>query len=281
MTLSKVLVAMSAATLAVLPFLALQSPARAQSDEPGCRPEMASLRLPVQRANLTLANLALANLAKDEIRLTFVGHATFTIETPGGVTAATDYNDYVRPQRTPDIASMNKAHSTHNSRNPDPGIKHVLPGWDPTGVGAAKHDVTLGDMRVRNVPTNIRSYSGGTDFDGNSMFVFEIGELCVAHLGHLHHPLEPGHLRALGRVDVVLFPVDGSYTLDQTGMIEVLKTLQARVMVPMHFFGGGSLERFLRLTDGQWPTERKAEPVITLTKSTLPAKPTIIVLPGN
>ena len=199
-------------------LLGLAAPARAQSDEPGCRPEMASLRLPIQRADLTLANLA-----KDEVRLTFVGHATFTIETPGGITAATDYNDYVRPHGTPDIATMNKAHSSHNSRNPDPAIKQVLPGWDPTGAGAAKHDVTLGDMRVRNVPTNIRSYSGSTDFDGNSMFVFEIGELCVAHLGHLHHPLEPGHLRALGRVDVVLFPVDGSYTLDQSGMIEVLK----------------------------------------------------------
>jgi L-ascorbate metabolism protein UlaG (beta-lactamase superfamily) len=268
MRLSKTLVKL--ALLAGV-HLALALPARAQSDEPGCRPEMASLRLPIQRAAL----------ARDEIRLTFVGHATFVIETPGGIRAATDYNDYVRPRETPDIATMNKAHSTHNSRSPDPGIRHVLPGWDPTGAGAAKHDVTLGDMRVRNVPTNIRSYSNSTDFDGNSMFVFEIGDLCVAHLGHLHHPLEPGHLRALGRVDIVLFPVDGSYTLDQEGMIEVLKTLQAKVMVPMHFFGGSSLERFLGRTSGLWPTQRKAEPTITLTKAALPAQPTIIVLPGN
>ncbi|WNJ92354.1 MBL fold metallo-hydrolase [Bosea sp. 685] len=250
---------------------ALATPTRAQSDEPGCRPEMASYRLPIQRAAL----------AKDEVRLTFVGHATFLIETPGGIRAATDYNDYVRPRETPDIATMNKAHSTHNSRNPDPAIKYVLPGWDPSGQGAAKHDVTLGDMRVRNVPTNIRSYSGATDYDGNSMFVFEIGDLCIAHLGHLHHPLEPGHLRALGRVDIVLFPVDGSYTLDQEGMVEVLKSLQAKVMIPMHFFGGSSLERFLRRTDGVWATERKTEPTITLTKAGLPAQPTIIVLPGN
>ncbi len=254
-----------------LSLSALAAPAFAQSDEPGCRPEMASLRLPIQRAAL----------ARDEVRLTFVGHATFVIETPGGIRAATDYNDYVRPRETPDIATMNKAHSTHFSRNPDPAIKQVLPGWDPSGVGAAKHDVTLGDMRVRNVPTNIRSYSGSTDFDGNSMFVFEIGDLCIAHLGHLHHPLEPGHLRALGRVDIVLFPVDGSYTLDQSGMIEVLKSLQAKVMVPMHFFGGSSLERFLGRTNDLWKTERRTEPTMVVTKATLPAQPTIIVLPGN
>ncbi|WP_332682961.1 MBL fold metallo-hydrolase [Bosea sp. (in: a-proteobacteria)] len=232
---------------------------------------MASNRLPI----------SLANLGRDEVRLTFVGHATFLIETPGGVKAATDYNDYVRPPETPDVATMNKAHSTHFSRAPDPAIRQVLPGWDPSGKGAAAHDVTLGDLRVRNVPTNIRIYSGGTDFDGNSMFVFEIGELCIAHLGHLHHPLEPGHLRALGRVDIVLFPVDGSYTLDQEGMMEVLKSLQARAMIPMHFFGGGTLSRFLARSQEFWPVERRDQSQIVLSKASLPAKPTIIVLPGH
>lgn len=246
-------------------------PAFAQSSEPGCRPEMASYRLPIQRVQL----------AKDEVRLTFIGHATFLIETPGGVKIATDYNDYVRPPVTPDIATMNKAHSTHYSNRPDPTIKQVLRGWDPEGKGAAHHDLTLGDVRVRNVPTNIRTYDGGTDYDGNSIFVFEIDDLCIAHLGHLHHPLEPGHLRALGRVDIVLFPVDGSYTLDQEGMLEVLKSLQARVMIPMHFFGGGTLERFLSRTRDLWPVERRGEPSITLSKAALPAKPTVIVLPGH
>ncbi len=269
MTPAKILLP-AVATFVALAILA-PLPALAQSNEPGCRPEMASLRLPIRRASL----------GKDEVRLTFVGHATFVIETPGGIRAATDYNDYIRPPGTPDIATMNKAHSTHNSRNPDPGIKHLLPGWDPSGKGAAAHDVTLGDLRVRNVPTNIRSYASETDFDGNSMFVFEIGELCVAHLGHLHHPLEPGHLRALGRVDIVLFPVDGSYTLDQSGMIEVLKSLQARVMIPMHFFGGSSLSRFLSRSQDLWPVERRAEPAITVSKAGLPQKPTIIVLPGH
>ncbi|WP_293795982.1 MBL fold metallo-hydrolase [uncultured Bosea sp.] len=246
-------------------------PARAQSNEPGCRPEMASLDLPIHRVQL----------AKDEVRLTFVGHATFLIETPGGVKIATDYNDYVRPPLTPDIVTMNKAHSTHYSNHPDTAIKQVLRGWDPEGKGAAHHDLTLGDVRVRNVPTNIRTYDGGTDYDGNSIFVFEIGELCIAHLGHLHHPLEPGHLRALGRVDIVLFPVDGSYTLDQSGMLDVLKSIQARVMIPMHFFGGGTLSRFLARTQDLWPVERREQPTITLSKATLPAKPTMIVLPGH
>jgi L-ascorbate metabolism protein UlaG (beta-lactamase superfamily) len=136
-------------------------------------------------------------------------------------------------------------------------------------------------MRVRNVPTNIRSFSGATDYDGNSIFIFEVGELCVVHLGHLHHTLEPGHLRAIGRVDVLLVPVDGGATLDMDGMFEVLKTLQARIMIPMHYFGQATLERFLTKASVDWPVERRDQSSLVVSRATLPRQPTVIVLPGR
>jgi L-ascorbate metabolism protein UlaG (beta-lactamase superfamily) len=252
---------------ALLALIAFPDAARA---DPGCKPDVASLG----------GRVVKASLKPDEVRLAFVGHATFLIESPGGVTAATDYNDYVRASSVPSIATMNKAHSTHFSRNPEAGIAHLLPGWNPAG-GPAAHDLTHGDMRVRNVPTNIRTFSGGTDYDGNSIFIFEIGDLCIVHLGHLHHMLEPGHLRAIGRADVLLVPVDGGYTLDMEGMFDVMKLLQARVMVPMHFFGTATLERFLTKASVDWPVERRAAPVLTLSRATLPKEPTVIVLPGR
>ena len=46
-------------------------------------------------------------MRQDEIGLTFVGHATFLIETPQGVRIATDYNDATRPPVTPDVVTMN------------------------------------------------------------------------------------------------------------------------------------------------------------------------------
>ncbi|MBM3608708.1 MAG: MBL fold metallo-hydrolase [Alphaproteobacteria bacterium] len=136
-----------------------------------------------------------ASVGKDKMRLTFVGHATFLLETPAGVKAVTDYNDYVRPADPPTVITMNRAHSTHYTDNPPLGIPHVLRGWDPAG-GPAAHDITVQDMRVRNVVTNLRGWSGGTDYHGNSMFVFEASLLCVAHLGHLHHELTQEHLNS-------------------------------------------------------------------------------------
>jgi L-ascorbate metabolism protein UlaG (beta-lactamase superfamily) len=225
-----------------------------------------------------------AALKPDEVKLTFIGHSTFRIETPQGITADTDYNDYIRGPGAPAVATMNRAHSTHYSNAPDPAIKQLLPGWG-TGGKPADHDVTIGDMRIRNVVTNIRAGGfgdfGGTVYDGNSIFIFEIGELCIGHLGHLHHTLEPSHARAIGRLDVVLAPVDGSYTLDRDGMMEVLTTLQAKLIIPMHFFGPSTLNRFLETAERHFVVERQDSPVTVVSRASLPARPTVRVLPGR
>lgn len=216
----------------------------------------------------------------DPVRLTFVGHATFLIESPKGIRVVTDYNDYVRPSVIPDIATMNIAHDSHYSMAPDPRIKHLLPGWNPRG-GPAVHDLQVGDVHVRNIPTNIRDWGGGTREFGNSIFVFEIGGLCIAHLGHLHHTLTVQQLGQIGQMDVLLVPVDGGYTLDLDGMVEILKTLKARVMIPMHMFSAYGLERFLQRLRSDFEVVQSPTPTINLSRATLPGNQQILVLPGR
>lgn len=222
-----------------------------------------------------------AQLQIGEVRISYVGHSTFLIESRRGVKIATDYNDYVRPAVVPEIATMNRAHSTHYSVAPDANIRHVLPGWDVNG-GAAQHDVTLEDVRVRNVPTNIRDWSGGTTVWGNSIFIFEMGNLCIGHLGHLHHTLTIQQLAQIGQLDVVLVPVDGSYTLDLDGMMEVLKALKAPLMIPMHYFSSFTLQRFLeRAQQAEFDIARQEVPTTIVSRATLPKKQTVMVLPGS
>jgi L-ascorbate metabolism protein UlaG (beta-lactamase superfamily) len=223
-----------------------------------------------------------AAIAGDQVRLTYAGHSTFLIESPRLVRIATDYNDYVRSPVLPDIVTMNHAHSTHYTDRPDPAIKHVLRGWGPSPDQPARHDMTLQDVRVRNVPTNIRDWAGGgTERHGNSIFVFETAQMCIAHLGHLHHTLNQQQLNELGRVDVVMVPVDGGATLDIDGMFEVLTSLKASLMVPMHFFSAYTLNRFLSRAKEQWDVEYNDTPSLLLSKTTLPAKPKVLVLPGR
>lgn len=267
-----------------LGFLAAPTMARA---EPEKCPRMVAQTAPLFHAAARVeaaarprpAAVRIAAAEGGQVALTFIGHSTFLIESPNGVTIATDYNDYVRPRGVPLIVTMNRAHDTHYTDRPDPGIAHVLRGWNPDG-GAVQHELTVDDVWIRNVPTNIRS-GAATLYDGNSMFVFEVAGLCIAHLGHLHHLLTPDHLEALGRVDVVLAPVDGSYTLDVEGMVETLKAINAPLVIPMHYFSEWGLDRFLSRLGKEYEVTRSASATVMLSRETLPAKPTVLVLPGR
>ena len=226
------------------------------------------------------AAFRLAALKPDEVRINYVGHSTFLIESPQGVRIATDYNDFVRPSVRPDIATMNHAHETHYTDHPDPAIPHVLRGWGKSEREPARWDIEDRDVRVRNVPTNIRNWAGGTERNGNSIFIFEISQLCIAHLGHLHHTLNQQQLDEIGRIDVVMAAVDGNLTLDLDGMVEVLHSLKAPLIIPMHYFSSFTLNRFLARMRQDFDVETSMIPQVVVSKATLPTKPKVLVLPG-
>jgi L-ascorbate metabolism protein UlaG (beta-lactamase superfamily) len=212
-----------------------------------------------------------------QVAIEFVGHATFQLTTPGGVVVATDYTGRNGSAGVPNVVTMNRAHSTHYTDNPDPRIDHVLRGWNPEG-GKAQHDLEVGDLRVRNVATDIRSWtSAAVDKHGNSIFIFEVADLCIGHLGHLHHRLSDADLAEIGRLDVVMAPVDGSWTLDIPNMIATLKELRASLVIPMHFFGAGSLSRFLTGMSDAFQIRRAQQRVINVSLASLPREPTVLV----
>ena len=217
-----------------------------------------------------------APLAREEVRITYLQHATYLIESPQGVTAATDYDGHAGDV-VPDIVTMNHAHSSHWTDFPDAGIKEVLRGWNPEG-GAAHHAVTVRDLYVRNVPTDTRSFGGTLEADGNSIFIFEVAGLCIGHLGHLHQQLTDEDYAKIGRLDIVMVPVDGGYTMSQTGVGDIVQRLHSSIVLPMHRFAG-PIERFLsRLPD--FAVERRASPSLTVSVRSLPKSPVVIILAG-
>jgi L-ascorbate metabolism protein UlaG (beta-lactamase superfamily) len=217
-------------------------------------------------------------LAEDEVSLTFVGHSTYRIETAGGVTVATDYTGNAGGP-APTIVTMNRAHSSHYTNNPDPAIQHVLRGWTESGE-PARHDLEVGDMRIRNVTTDIRNTFTTRITDGNSIFIFEAGGLCIGHLGHLHHELTPGHIGWIGRLDVVMVPVDGRMTMPHANMMEVLKELRVSVILPMHVFGQVSLAEFLAEARKHFAVKYHDSRALIASLKTLPAEPTVFVMQG-
>jgi L-ascorbate metabolism protein UlaG (beta-lactamase superfamily) len=248
---------------------------------------MLAAGLPGARASCQLlANagdfpLLRANLATDEVAIRYIGHATFEIETPKGVRIATDYNAVHRPARLPRVVTMNGAHRTHFTPDPEPEIEHVLLGWNPAG-GPMTHDLTVEDVRIRNLQTATRTWGGETRLLGNSIFVFEVADLCIAHLGHLHHRLTDEDLARLGTIDIVMAPVDNATTLRLDSMVAVLSSLKPRIVIPMHAHTHGSLESFLaRMAVEGYEVARSAGPLFIARRAELPERARVLVLPGG
>jgi L-ascorbate metabolism protein UlaG (beta-lactamase superfamily) len=250
-------------------LLILSAPALAQAPPSECLAV-------AQAARVHLA--AATPLSQDQVAIRFIGHSTFLLETAGGIRVATDYNGRLIDP-LPQVVTMNRAHSTHYTLTPDPAIQHVLRGWGENDA-PAKHDVTVGDMRIRNVTTDIRNSTMTRITDGNSIFIFEAGGLCIGHLGHLHHELTPGQIGWIGRLDVVMVPVDGRMTMPHANMMAVLKELNVRTILPMHIFGPDTLAEFLTEARKNFKVEYRDSAEIIVSQKTMPDQPTVFVLPG-
>jgi L-ascorbate metabolism protein UlaG (beta-lactamase superfamily) len=215
--------------------------------------------------------------AEGDVAITYAGHSTYVIETPAGVTIATDFSGIHGTSPTPRIVTMNRAHSTHYTLNPDPGIEHVLTGWNPEG-GAIKHSLLVDDVYIRNVTTDIRGFDESAK-DANSIFIFEVAGLCIGHLGHLHHELDDSHYAAIGRLDVVMVPVDGGLTLSLDGMSEIARRLSSSIILPMHRFSTPIDAFAARMGEG-FSIDFREERTLLVSLGNLPRQPTIVVLTG-
>jgi L-ascorbate metabolism protein UlaG (beta-lactamase superfamily) len=225
-----------------------------------------------------LHRASLRDVPSDTVDLHYVGHASFLIRSAGGLNMVTDFTGFIGSTKMiPDVVTMNHAHDTHWTPYPDPAIPHVLRGWGNFGAGI-DHRLDLGEVLVRNVSTDIRSQFSGTEDNGNSIFVFEMAGLCIGHLGHLHHAPNEEQYAAIGRLDVVMAPVDGGYTLDQPTMIAVLKRLRSRIVIPMHWFSSFGLEAFLDGMRDEFTVIEVEGPRLSVRRDALPSQPTIMVL---
>lgn len=219
-----------------------------------------------------------AALSDQPVSITYLGHSTFHIVTPAGVTIATDYNGWYKPAVPPMVATMNHAHSTHYTLTPEPEIKYVLHGWGDVPGEGIKHEVLIEDTFIRNVSTDINRW-GQHEKNGNSIFIFEVEGLCIGHLGHLHHELDEGHYAEIGRLDVLMVPVDGGLTMGKESMSKVVQRLRSSVILPMHR-RGPVIEDFLGMFGPEYETVISPEATIDVSLRSLPKKPTIYVLKG-
>ncbi|WP_321364437.1 MBL fold metallo-hydrolase [uncultured Celeribacter sp.] len=217
-----------------------------------------------------------APVPQDTVRLHFIDHAMFAIKA-GDVSVVTDYNGYIgNTLWAPDVVTMNQAHSSHYTNNVHGDVAHILEGWGAFGEGA-EHDLDLGAMRIRNVPTDIR-LGDSREPNGNSIFIFEAGGLCIGHLGHLHHEPTEEQYAAIGRLDVVMAPVDGGYTVPRDVMMRIVERFRSSIVIPMHYFSRYGLNDFLSGMEEEFAVVETHGSELLVSLDRLPGQPTIMVL---
>jgi len=142
----------------------------------------------------------------------------------------------------------------------------------------ADHDLVIGDVYIRNVTTDIRTW-GGFEEDGNSIFIFEVAGLCIGHLGHLHHELSDTHIAEIGRLDVVMVPVDGGLTLGAESMRNVIERLYSAIVLPMHRTGP-RIRSFAEMLGDGFETVYSDSRSLTISLNSLSSPPKVILLSG-
>jgi len=270
---------MKRSVISLLLLLMLPVPLSAQGTAPTRIPSHCHALADATPGLQYLHRASLRAVPEETVDLQYVGHASFLIRSAGGLNMVTDFTGFIgNTSMIPDVVTMNHAHDSHWTAFPDPAIPHVLRGWGETFGAGITHNLDLGEVLIRNVSTDIRSNFTGVEESGNSIFVFELAGLCIGHLGHLHHAPNDEQFAAIGRLDVVMAPVDGGYTLDQPTMIAVLKRLRSRIVIPMHWFSEFALQDFLTGMSDEFTVVQLEEPSLSVRRDTLPSQPTIMVL---
>jgi len=115
----------------------------------------------------------------------------------------------------------------------------------------------------------------------NTVYIMEVDEVSVCHLGDLGHVLTAEQVEEIDNVDVLLLPVGGMSTINAPMAAEVVRRLEPKVVVPMHYKTQAvsrqleSVERFLREIGVK---QLSPQPKLSLTKSSLPASTQVFLL---
>jgi L-ascorbate metabolism protein UlaG (beta-lactamase superfamily) len=168
------------------------------------------------------------------MKIKWLAHASFLITADSGTRIVTDpYHadgDKLRHgefKETADIVTVSHGHGDHNNVNTVKGNPLVLDKAAVTGV----KDKTI---KIKTVMA-AHDDADGSKRGQNIIFCFEVDGVNICHCGDLGHPLSDAQVKAIGKVDVLLIPVGGFFTIEPPVASRVCDLLKAKIILPMHY----------------------------------------------
>ena len=188
------------------------------------------------------------------ITISYHGQSFFILTTSKGKRIAFDPHFITQYSRTDsgrteeglkaDICLISHNHNDHtrvqvleNFRDKgDKGVK-VIRGLKGESLKAdwAVVNETIGDITIKSVSV-YHDDSEGLIRGKNTIFIVEVDGWRVVHLGDLGHLLSPATVKRIGKVDVLMIPCGGIYTLNGSEAKQVMAQLKPKEYVfPMHY----------------------------------------------
>jgi L-ascorbate metabolism protein UlaG (beta-lactamase superfamily) len=202
------------------------------------------------------------------------GHSSFLIQSGSQTKVVTDPNLDVTPGIRADAVTVSNDHITHNNVGAVSGEPVILRGitlrqtWNPIRT-------SVKDIMIVNIPSQRGPAWGAV---ANSIFVYEMGSLCLAHLGNLGHLLTPEQEKVLHRVDVLMAPIDAMTNLGFEDVLKVVDRLRPPIVIPMHYDVARQADLFADFVGERYPVRRLKDSQLILSRPALPASTEIFIL---
>lgn len=206
--------------------------------------------------------------------LEWYGHSSFLIHSGSQTKVVADPNFNVTPGIEADAVTVSNDHFTHNNTGAVTGNPVILRGitfkqtWNPIRT-------SVKDITIVNIPSQ-RNQSWAAI--ANSIFVYEMGSLCLAHLGNIGHLLTPEQVKILQHVDVMMVPIDAMTNLGFEDIIKVIGQIKPPIVIPMHYDVARQADLFAAFAQGHYPVKRFSQSRLTLNRNMLPRDTEIFVL---
>jgi len=213
-------------------------------------------------------------LALGDYFIQWYGHSSFLIHSGSQTKVVADPNFNVTPGIQADAVTVSNDHFTHNNTGAVTGNPVILRGitlrqtWNPIRT-------TVKDIIIVNIPSQRGAAWGAV---ANSIFIYEMGSLCIAHLGNIGHLLSPEQERVMQRVDIMMIPIDAMTNLGFEDIMKVIDQVKPPIVIPMHYDVTRQGELFAAFAKEHYPVRKVQSSQLVLSRAMLPRSTEVYVL---
>lgn len=180
------------------------------------------------------------------------GHACFELVDEEGFTIVIDPHDGASlglpaPKVKADAVLITHDHFDHNA------YQLVKKGEETKVFSMRKGEFTVGKHRVVGVESYHDKFKGRRR-GKNIIYLIEVDKIKFLHTGDLGEVPDPRDINLIKEPHVMFAPVGGTFTLEPEEVLELVKNVRPKAVVPMHYWLEGTtlplkpLDHFLKLS---------------------------------